>query len=538
MSYTKKIGDKEYEFASEKAYDTYYKLATSAAKQNGITIREALEGNYQKYVDANSPLLGKSATPTTPTTPQVSTPTYSAANYYNNIIANAGNQKQNAYSYAEAIRKYSEDMAAKERAQAEALAEIGRKRAIVDSSTVAEQQKATYGANAEQLGRMGLNVSGYSDYLNSQAYATGMAGRQQANANATIAYQKAADTEWAARNKAMYTEQLAKLEADKGYYDTVASIEGVKYSDYKEQEARLYAEQQQKEAQQQTNYQNFMKLAIENGWSADQIKALAPSFSISTEEATKVANTNKALYGDNVETEEPPTAQDSGYTTISAINDGYHNLTIDSATRDKYIADLNSNGKSQVQTFIAEGDLAGGNARADELFAANNIDEQTYQVIKTDLATINIGNIEKIDEVKTIGEDLEELKKTKQISDTQYETLNKMLEEKAKSFFAEVDMSGIKVSFVNKVAKNYDANISVDGNVYEVGTISVSEADVKHALRTINTTADNIVGYNNTYYLYNSNKDKWEKIVSIKLEGHQADSAVSKLYDILQKRRK
>lgn len=62
--------------------------------------------------------------------------------------------------------------------------ESERERAVIDARSSYEQNKATYGANAEQLAAMGLSGSGYSDYLNQQAYATQRAETQNANAQA------------------------------------------------------------------------------------------------------------------------------------------------------------------------------------------------------------------------------------------------------------------------------------------------------------------------------------------------------------------
>lgn len=291
MSYTKKIGDKEYEFASEKAYDTYYKLATSAAKQNGITIREALEGNYQKYVDANSPLIGAKKEETV----QTVVPQYSD---YSGLLDYADAYKSSAYANASALRGASYEAALKARQESEALAEIQRKRGIVDASTMAEQQKATYGANAEQLGRMGLNVSGYSDYLNSQAYATGMAYRQAANAQATDIKRQATYQEALARLEADKAYSQATAEADKTYYGAMTEIEAAKIADAKALEERLYKEQQQKEAQQQTNYLKMLELAA----SGVDVSEVAKNFGLTEEQITSIGNATPTVEGDLSET--------------------------------------------------------------------------------------------------------------------------------------------------------------------------------------------------------------------------------------------
>jgi hypothetical protein len=63
-------------------------------------------------------------------------------------------------------------------------ADVERERSIVDASSSYEQNKSTYGANAEAMAGMGLTESGYSDYINSQAYAQKRAETQKANAQA------------------------------------------------------------------------------------------------------------------------------------------------------------------------------------------------------------------------------------------------------------------------------------------------------------------------------------------------------------------
>lgn len=69
-------------------------------------------------------------------------------------------------------------------------AETERQRAVADSNAAYEQNKATYGTKAEKLASMGLTGSGYSDYIDSQAYTQHRAEVQNANAAA----QKAKDT--------------------------------------------------------------------------------------------------------------------------------------------------------------------------------------------------------------------------------------------------------------------------------------------------------------------------------------------------------
>ncbi|MBR2389052.1 MAG: hypothetical protein IKB02_09930 [Clostridia bacterium] len=171
--------------------------------------------------------------------------------YRDKAYSNAEQYLGSAYSNAESLRGASYAQALKERQEAEALAEIQRKRGVVDASTMAEQQKATYGANAEQVGRMGLQVSGYSDYLNSQAYAAGMAARQSANAQATDI-----------KRQALYQEAIARLDADKAYSQAKADADKV-YFQARSEADKIYS-QARSEAY-KTYYGALNEIGEENG---------------------------------------------------------------------------------------------------------------------------------------------------------------------------------------------------------------------------------------------------------------------------------
>ena len=93
-------------------------------------------------------------------------------------------------------------------------AESERERAVIDARSSYEQNKATYGANAEQLAAMGLSGSGYSDYLNQQAYATQRAETQNANAQAE-ATKLAAEQQANSDNMQGNAEKLAQYQQQK-----------------------------------------------------------------------------------------------------------------------------------------------------------------------------------------------------------------------------------------------------------------------------------------------------------------------------------
>lgn len=213
MSYTLTRNGVNYNFDSYDDYKTFWNDARKYGRAKGINTAQAFAETYGTYLNNKN------------------TSTSETNGDYSKLVKYANDYKDSAYANASALRGASYEAALKARQESEALAEIQRKRGIVDASTMAEQQKATYGANAEQLGRMGLNVSGYSDYLNSQAYATGMAYRQAANAQATDI-----------KRQATYQEALARLEADKAYSQATAEADKTYYGAMKEIEAAKIAD--------------------------------------------------------------------------------------------------------------------------------------------------------------------------------------------------------------------------------------------------------------------------------------------------------
>lgn len=119
------------------------------------------------------------------------------------LLALATETRDQIYQAAEAarVREYEQ-------------AEIVRQRGIVDANTSYEQNKATYGANAEALASMGLTGGGYSDYLNAQAYAAQRGEVQAVNADAE-----------ATKRAARYAEDDKKMNADTTYAANVKEAE-------------------------------------------------------------------------------------------------------------------------------------------------------------------------------------------------------------------------------------------------------------------------------------------------------------------------
>lgn len=292
MSYTIKRNGVDYTFDSQAQYEDYWKKSKETAKTLGLSTADVFKAQYSMYGNTSS------ATP--------------SANPYETLEANAEAYRGKAYANAEGVKNASYEAAMRAREEADALAEIQRKRGIVDASTMAEQQKATYGANAEAVGRMGLQVSGYSDYLNSQAYASGMAARQNANAQATEMKRQATYQEALARLEADKVNAQSKAEADKTYYGLLNEIESAKIADA-----------QKKEEQKQTNYMDFVN-SIPIDATPEKIDSLASFYGITDKgQIDKAKEYVKTMYGDSTTpTTDSTTVDEDVVANVFAHQDG------------------------------------------------------------------------------------------------------------------------------------------------------------------------------------------------------------------------
>lgn len=144
-------------------------------------------------------------------------------------------------------------------------AETERERAIVDARSSYEQNKATYGANAEQLAAMGLSGSGYSDYLNQQAYATQRAETQNANAQAEA-------TKVAAEQQA----NSDKLNAELSYAENMQS-NAEKLAQYQQQKAE---EAKAEEEQKKQYYAALLTSANTGEYTSEQIASLGAQYGL------------------------------------------------------------------------------------------------------------------------------------------------------------------------------------------------------------------------------------------------------------------
>lgn len=144
-------------------------------------------------------------------------------------------------------------------------AESERERAVIDARSSYEQNKATYGANAEQLAAMGLSGSGYSDYLNQQAYATQRAETQNANAQAEA-------TKLAAEQQA----NSDKLNAGLSYAENMQG-NAEKLAQYQQQKAE---EAKAEEEQKKQYYAALLTSANTGEYTSEQIASLGAQYGL------------------------------------------------------------------------------------------------------------------------------------------------------------------------------------------------------------------------------------------------------------------
>lgn len=147
-------------------------------------------------------------------------------------------------------------------------AETARERSIADARSSYEQNKATYGANAEALASMGLSGSGYSDYINAQAYAQQRGDIQNANAVAA-AERTAAESEAAQK----------KLSAELSYSENISKTD----------EALVKYKQEQSDKQ-DSYYANLLNFANNGTYTADQLAQLGAQYGLNEEQLATLQN--------------------------------------------------------------------------------------------------------------------------------------------------------------------------------------------------------------------------------------------------------
>lgn len=417
--------DAESQAMVRKAADYYgYKIPETVAQPK--TTAQTLNSSnaaVASYADYNSNVKTVAATNNTP----AQATTYATNTNQEQVAAatptSQTTQTETVDSYEEFLRKRAEgyqetldktnqaieenkqtaiDQAELQRLEAQRQAEVAREREIADSRSSYEQNKATYGTNAEQMADMGLAGSGYSDYINSQAYATQRAEQQNANANAETTKQNA---QYAADQAKLAAEQQAnsdKLNAELNYAENMANNDAAlaQYKQQKEEEAK--AKKEQEEAERKAYYSELLGYANNGSYTQEQLAQLGAQYGLS-EEQLKSLDDAALTYKDNTYKQNYASALDNISQYGSELDTSYLDnlLEMDMITQEQY---NNLKGKlaDQIKKDIQE-DLSSTDSTAESIqatidnvekyFSEGKISTEQRQAIYKDYVSNSVSGV-------------------------------------------------------------------------------------------------------------------------------------------------
>lgn len=256
-------------YISDKAASSKSAAATTLGENNNNSKVVTYASNQSQTQESNN------ATP-------VATNSEPVDSYEEFLRKRAEGYQENYDKQIQAIeeqKQQAQEMAELQRQQTEQNAENERQRNIIDARSSYEQNKATAGANAEALESMGLNQSGYSDYLESKAYATQRAETQSANANAEAIKQ---DAKYIADSNKLEIEQNAsqnKLDAEMTYAENMLNNDAAIVQ---------YKEQQEKEKK--AAYSELLSYANNGAYTKEQLESLGYKYGLSEEDITSLGD--------------------------------------------------------------------------------------------------------------------------------------------------------------------------------------------------------------------------------------------------------
>lgn len=254
------------------------------------------------------------------------------------------------------------DLLDKRKADADRQAEAAKERAAVDAQASYAQNMATYGTNAETLAQMGLQGGGYSDYINSQAYAQKRADVQQANV----------------------TEQAAKAQNNATYEDALAELNKSELE---------YKEKQQEKAESKQDKQSSIYASLwegatnpNSGYTADGIAAIGREYGLSE---TQIAELQSIVAQTQAKSETDRQAAKyselvsriAGATSKDLLDTALSNKDI---TQEQYNSLLKTYQERNYNSFTS--DITNGitdTASIDMAFNNGDITQEQYNSLKT-----------------------------------------------------------------------------------------------------------------------------------------------------------
>lgn len=339
-------------------------------------------------------------------------------------------QKQRALEQAELQRQQAEQNAEKE-----------RERSVIDARSSYEQNKATYGAQAETLANMGLTGSGYSDYINAQAYANQRAETQNANANAEQT-----------KNNANYVADNAKLEIEQNAGQSNLSAETTYAENMANNDAAIAQYKQQKEEEKKSTYSELLNYANNGTYDSEQLKSLADKYGLSEADINNLTGAAEA-YKNNKYKENYANALDNIAQYGSQLDNNYldNMYKMDLISKEQYEelkSQLSNKIKEDMDNSISSGDATGESIQAtidnvEKYFSEGKITTEQRQSIYNNYVKSSVSGVmeknygdnytQKIKDCVNANKEIDELYKSGKLSKSDYDSLKQTLNAKSKS---------------------------------------------------------------------------------------------------------
>lgn len=339
-------------------------------------------------------------------------------------------QKQRALEQAELQRQQAEQNAEKE-----------RERSVIDARSSYEQNKATYGAQAETLANMGLTGSGYSDYINAQAYANQRAETQNANANAEQT-----------KNNANYVADNAKLEIEQNAGQSNLSAETTYAENMANNDAALAQYKQQKEEEKKIAYSELLNYANNGTYDSEQLKSLADKYGLSEADINNLTGAAET-YKNNKYKENYANALDNIAQYGSQLDNNYldNMYKMDLISKEQYEelkSQLSNKIKEDMDNSISSGDATGESIQAtidnvEKYFSEGKITTEQRQSIYNNYVKSSVSGVmeknygdnytQKIKDCVNANKEIDELYKSGKLSKSDYDSIKQTLNAKSKS---------------------------------------------------------------------------------------------------------
>ncbi len=339
-------------------------------------------------------------------------------------------QKQRALEQAELQRQQAEQNAEKE-----------RERSVIDARSSYEQNKATYGAQAETLANMGLTGSGYSDYINAQAYANQRAETQNANANAEQT-----------KNNANYVADNAKLEIEQNAGQSNLSAETTYAENMANNDAALAQYKQQKEEEKKSAYSELLNYANNGTYDSEQLKSLADKYGLSEADINNLTGAAEA-YKNNKYKENYANALDNIAQYGSQLDNNYldNMYKMDLISKEQYEelkSQLSNKIKEDMDNSISSGDATGESIQAtidnvEKYFSEGKITTEQRQSIYNNYVKSSVSGVmekdygdnytQKLKDCVNANKEIDELYNAGKLSKSDYDSIKQTLNAKSKS---------------------------------------------------------------------------------------------------------